>query len=312
VRSLAHRNENYWEEGRPYLDEIEWFGISDHNARMNALLAGDISMMSGLDPKAIAKINGSADVRVVNTKAGQYTNFAMMTDRAPSDNNELRLAIKYLQNRERILKLIYKGNGMLGNDQPISPVDPMYCDEIPMRGYDPDKAKHHLKKAGMDGGTIKVHTSEVAGTGAIEQALMLQREASKIGLKIDVQRDPGDGYWSATWGKQPFFMSGWNMRPTANIMLTLAFTSDAAWNEAKWKNPRFDELLTLGRASLDPVQRKNIYCEAQTLIQQTGGVAIPCFIDYLDAMSEKVKGFEPVPLGPLGASQWPRSVWLEG
>ena len=110
VRSLAHRFENYWEEGRPYLDEIEWFGISDHNARMSALLAGDIAMMSGLDPKAIARIDQTPGVRVVNTKAGQYTNFAMMTDRAPTDNNELRLAIKHLQNRERILKLIYKGN----------------------------------------------------------------------------------------------------------------------------------------------------------------------------------------------------------
>jgi peptide/nickel transport system substrate-binding protein len=311
VRSVAHRNPNYWEEGRPYLDEIEWFGITDHNARMNALLAGDIAMMSGLDPKAIPRIESTAGVKVVNTKAGQYTDLAMMTDRAPTDNNELRLAIKYLQNRERTLKLIYKGKGMLGNDQPISPVDPMYCDEIPIRPFDPDKAKHHLKKAGMDGGAIKVHTSEAAGTGAVEQVLMLQREAGKIGLKVQVQRDPGDGYWSATWGKQPLFMSGWNMRPTANIMLTLAFTSDAAWNEARWKNARFDELLKLGRESLDPVQRKKIYCEAQMLIHETGGVAIPCFIDYLDAMSDKVKGFLPVPLGPLGASQWPRSIWLE-
>jgi len=311
VRSLGHRNPNYWEEGRPYLDEVEWFGISDHNARMNALLAGDIAMMSGLDPKAIPRVERSKGVGVVNTKAGQYTNLAMMTDRKPTDSNELRLAIKHLQNRERVLKLIYKGNGMLGNDQPISPVDPMYCDEIPIRPFDPDKARHHLKKAGMDGGTIKIHTSQVAGTGAVEQALMLQREAGKIGLNVKVQRDPGDGYWSATWGKRPFFMSGWNMRPTANIMLTLAFTSDAAWNEARWKNARFDELLGLGRASLDPVQRKNIYCEAQSLVHDTGGVAIPCFIDYLDAMSDKVKGFIPMPLGPLGASQWPRSVWLE-
>jgi peptide/nickel transport system substrate-binding protein len=311
VRSVAYRNPNYWEEGRPYLDEIEWFGITDHNARMNALLAGDVSMMSGLDPRAIRRIEATRGVRVVNTKAGQYTNLAMMTDRAPTDSNELRLAIKYLQNRERILKLIYKGNGMLGNDQPISPVDPMYCDEIPIRPFDSDKARHHLKKAGMDGGSIRVHTAEAAGTGAVEQVLMLQREADGIGLKVHVQRDPGDGYWSATWGKRPFFMSGWNMRPTANIMLTLAFNSDAAWNEARWKNARFDELLNLGRATLDPVERKRIYCEAQTLIHETGGVAIPCFIDYLDAMSDKVKGFIPLPLGPLGASQWPRSIWLE-
>ena len=311
VRSVSHRNPNYWEEGRPYLDEIEYFGITDGNARMNALLAGDIAMMSGLDPKAIPRVEESDGVRVVNTKAGQYTDLAMMTDREPTNNNDLRLAIKYLQNRGRCLKLIYKDYGMLGNDQPISPVDPMYCDEIPIRAFDPDKAKFHLKKAGMDGGSVRIHTSEAAGTGAVEQVLMLQREASKIGFNVEVQRDPGDGYWSATWGQKPFFMSGWNMRPTANIMLTLAFTSDAAWNEARWKNSRFDELLRLGRASLDPVQRKQIYCEAQMLIHETGGVAIPAFIDYLDAMSNRVKGFIPVPLGPLGASQWPRSVWLE-
>ena len=268
-------------------------------------------MMSGQDPKAIRRIESIRGLRVVNTKAGQYTNIAMMTDRTPTDSNELRLTIKHLQNRDRILRLIYKSYGMLGNDQPISPVDPMYCDEIPIRAFDPDKARHHLKKAGMDGGTIKVHTSEAAGTGAVEQVLMLQREADKIGLKVQMQRDPGDGYWTATWMQRPFFMSGWNMRPTANITLTLAFTSDAAWNEARWKSARFDELLEKGRATLDINARKGIYCEAQRLIHETGGVGIPCFIDYLDAMSDKVKGFIPLPLGPLGASQWPRSIWLE-
>ena len=61
-----------------------------------------------------------------------------------------------------------------------------------------------------------------------------------------------------------------------------------------------------------PDSTQQAHREAQQLISDTGGVAIPCFIDYLDAMSEEVKGFVPVPLGPLGASQWPRSIWLEG
>jgi peptide/nickel transport system substrate-binding protein len=311
VRSLGVRNPNYWDEGKPYLDEVEWFGITDGNARLNALLAGDIHMMSGLDPKSIKRIEQTKGVRVVNTQAGQYVNFAMMMDRKPMDNDDLRLAIKYLLDREQMVKRLYKGFGMLANDQPISPVDPFYCDQVPVRPFDPDRARHHLKKAGMEGAKITVHTAEAAGSGAIEQALMLQRAAAKAGLDIKVQRDPSDGYWSATWGKKSFYMSGWNMRPTANIMLTLGFRSDAAWNEAKWKNPRFDELLVLGRAELDTTKRKEIYCEAQRLVSDTGGWAIPCFFDYLDAMSSKVQGFEPVPLGPLAASQWPKTVWLE-
>ena len=311
IRSVGTRNPNYWDEGKPYLDEVEWFGIGDNVARLNALLAGDIHMMSGPDPNAIDRIEKTTGVRTVNTKAGQYVDFAMMMDREPTSDADLRLTIKHLLDREQMVKRIYKGNGMVGNDQPISPVDPFYCDTLPIRAFDPDKARHHLKKAGMEGATLKLHTAEVAGTGAIEQALMLQREAARIGLTIDVQRDPNDGYWSATWKKKPFFMSGWNMRPTANIMLTLGFKSDAAWNEAEWKSERFDELLELGRAELDTAKRKEIYCEAQRLIHETGGWAIPCFFDYVDAMSESIKGFEPVPLGPLAAGQWPKFVWLE-
>lgn len=42
VRSVAMRNDEYWRPGKPYLDEIEFFGIPDGAARVNALLSGDV------------------------------------------------------------------------------------------------------------------------------------------------------------------------------------------------------------------------------------------------------------------------------
>ena len=45
VRSIAVRNENYWKPNRPYLDEIEYVGISDEPARINALLAGELDLV---------------------------------------------------------------------------------------------------------------------------------------------------------------------------------------------------------------------------------------------------------------------------
>lgn len=53
-RSLCKRNPNYWEEGKPYVDEWEDISIDDNAARLNALLAGEIDMMSQL-PFAQAK-----------------------------------------------------------------------------------------------------------------------------------------------------------------------------------------------------------------------------------------------------------------
>ncbi len=53
-RSLCTRNPNYWDEGKPYVDEWEDISIDDNAARLNALLAGEIDMMSQL-PFAQAK-----------------------------------------------------------------------------------------------------------------------------------------------------------------------------------------------------------------------------------------------------------------
>ena len=45
MRSVVVRNENYWKPGRPYLDEIEFFGIPDETRRVNALLSGDVQLV---------------------------------------------------------------------------------------------------------------------------------------------------------------------------------------------------------------------------------------------------------------------------
>ena len=76
----------------------------------------------------------------------------------------------------------------------------MYCKEIPQREFDPDKAKFHLKKAGMEGATVTLHTSDAAG-GSMgpDLALHLSESAKKVGFNIKVQREPADGYppsWS--------------------------------------------------------------------------------------------------------------------
>lgn len=311
VRSVGKRFANYWDGDKPYLDEIEWFAISDEVARIQALLAGDVQLLAGVDAQAAPAVERAPHVKLVTTPSGQFIEMVMMCDRAPGDNADFRLAMKHLQKREDVVQRLFQGRARVGNDHPIAPSDPFYCDDIPIRSFDPDKAKHYIKKAGMEGGNVQIFTAPGAGRKATELALMIRQEAGKIGLNVDVKRVPSDGYWSTTWMHKPMFMAGWNPRPTADIMLTLAYKSDAPWNESHWQNSRFDELLKRGRGELDTDKRKEIYCEAQRLIHDAGGCALPAFFDYVDAMSEKVKGYQKIPLGPLAAGQWPKHIWLE-
>ena len=308
VRSIAVRKKDYFKSGQPYVDEVEWFAITDASARVNALVSGDVHMILELDPKALNMIEKNANVQAVSTPCGQYIDFVMMCDRAPTNNNDLRLGLKYLIDRERVIKSIYKGFAVMGNDTPVAPMDPFYCGDMPIRPFDLDKAKFHIQKSGIK--EIDLHTSEACGTGAVEEALMVQQMGNKIGLKVNVKRDPADGYWSSTWMKFPLHMSGWSAKATADIMLTISLESSAPWNESQWKNKEFDQLLVASRVEIDKAKRKDMYCGMQQLLYDTGGIIIPAFYNFIDGISSNVQGLVPLPLAGLGGLKFHETVWL--
>jgi ABC-type transport system substrate-binding protein len=63
VRSIAARNENYWKPNRPYLDEIEFLAITDESARVNALLGGQLGLISAVDPRSVATTKAASGSR---------------------------------------------------------------------------------------------------------------------------------------------------------------------------------------------------------------------------------------------------------
>ena len=108
VRAIAVRNENYYTDGG-YLDEIEHFGIGDPTARLNAFLAGDIDAMVNLPPKAIAQVEAAPGKEVWALESGAYIDIACRMDMPVSGNIDLIMAMKYLMDRERLVKGVYKG-----------------------------------------------------------------------------------------------------------------------------------------------------------------------------------------------------------
>jgi len=275
------------------------------------MMAGEFDIANDADRKLLDLIQRTSGMELVNSKSGQHTNLAMMCDRGPTDNNDFRLAIKYIIPREKIVKNVFKGYGMVGNDHQVPPTDPFYCHDIPQRTYDPDKAKFHLKKAGMEGATIELQTSEQATAGAEAIALLISEAAKPAGLDMKVTVVPPAAYWETAWMQQPLVVSGWNPRPTADLMFTTANKSDASWNETQWKNAKFDELLIAARGELDNDKRKGMYCEMQRMLHDDGGVGMIAYYDYIDVKRDTVMGFEPHPAGMARNAFFSTEVWIK-
>ncbi len=309
-RSIAVRNDNYWKPNRPYLDEIELVGISDESARVNALLSGQLDLVVAVSPRSINRVLASGTHTIFETKATSYTNLIMRRDSSPGNNPDFVLAMKHLFNREQLLKSIQLGRGVVANDQPIASNNRFFFKGLPQRAYDPEKAKWHLQKANLGSAPIPVVASPAA-TNSVETALVMQHAAKQIGLNLDVKRMPADGYWSTHWMKHPVGFGNINTRPSADLALTLFFKSDAPWNEAGWKNEKFDQLLVAARGETDQTKRAQMYADMQVMIHQDGGIGIPFFTSSLDGHSKQLKGLSPIPIGGMMGTSFAEHVWLD-
>lgn len=310
VRSIAVRNEGYWKPGRPYLDEIEFIGIGDESARINALLSGELDLVGTVNPRSVQRVSESPGHAVFETRAGLYTDLVMRREGGPGGNPDFVLAMKYMFDREQMKRSITLGHSVVANDQPIDPTNRFHFAGLPQRPFDLDKAKFHLQKANLGSAPLPLVASPAA-TYSVEMALVLQQTAQKLGLNIDVKRMPADGYWANHWMKSPLGFGSVNPRPSADTLLTQFFKSDAPWNEAGWKSEKFDQLLVAARGETDLAKRTKMYADMQVLIHEQGGIGIPLFLSNIDGHSKKLKGLSPIPLGGLMGYSFAEHVWLD-
>jgi peptide/nickel transport system substrate-binding protein len=307
VKSVHVRNENYWREGA-HLDACEITAITDPVARVNALISGDMQLVTQLEPNAFRQVESAKNVTLLSTPAALQMGICCLKNSEPGSNDDFVKGMQYIQDRKRIVKRILKGKGSLGNDTPISPAHGSdWCSELPQREYDPDKAKFHFKKSGYS--SAELFVAPVSG-GIEDICLTAQANCAKIGFDLKLKKVPTDGYWGAVWMKEPLNVVTWNMRPTANSQMAIQFGPGAAWNDTFWSNARMGELLAQSLAETDPAKRHAMYCEMQTLIHEGSGMVIPAFSNINDGISDNVMGMPTVPLGQLGGCEWPEFIWL--
>ncbi|MGF6645722.1 ABC transporter substrate-binding protein [Paraburkholderia sp. GAS82] len=311
VTTVGTRNDSYWRPGKPYLDEVELIGIGDDAARVNALLSGDVHLISAVDPRATQRVASTPGYAIKETKSGLYTDLIMRRDNTITGNPDFVEGMKYLFDREQIRTAVFRGYAVIGNDQPIPPGHRYYFAGLPQRPYDPDKAKFHLQKAGAVGLTLPPIYATSDANGSIEMAEMMQLTAQKIGVNLAVNRVPADGYWSNHWMKHPLGFGSINPRPSADVLFTQFFKSDAPWNESGWKNPQFDQLLITARAETDDAKRKQMYADMQTIVSNRGGIGIPSFISLLDGYDKRLKGLGSIPTGGMMGFSFAENVWWE-
>ncbi len=309
VRFVGEKNPNYWDDTIGHAETIELIVINDDTARVAALQSGQVHMVNRVPPRTAKLVARAPNVTVHSTAGSGHYVFIMHCDTAPFDNKDVRMALKYGINRQEMVDKILSGYGSVGNDSPIGASYPLYT-EMEQREYDPDKAAFHLKQSGFDG-TILLRTSDNSFPGAPDAAALFQQSAGAAGIKMEVKREPNDGYWSEVWNKQPFCTSYWGGRPVQDQMYSTAYLSTADWNDTRFKNEQFDQLLFAARGELDEAKRTQMYADMSRIVSDEGGLICPMFNDFVDGYGEGVEGIVDAKQGfELNNFYAPMKMWL--
>nr|WP_255448250.1 ABC transporter substrate-binding protein [Bordetella sp. 15P40C-2] len=309
LRTSGERNPHYFREGLPYLDGFEIIQILDTDARVNALLAGDIHLASELRGAAIDQVKNANAAGLLVSPSRRLSAIQYLCDQAPTDNLELRTALNCLIDRKRYIDVVLKGYATIGNDHPFMPGLPYYNDQLPQRELDRERAKHHFQKSGFGSQRLELNVSD-AVPFSVDVAQLMQREAARIGMNLDVRRNPTDGYWSNVSGKRPAAANTVVPRPTYGMNLNLSWRSNSPLNKSSLKSARLDELIDLAAAEADMAKRAELYGEVQRIIYDASAMTMPAFPSYVDGVSSKVKGLKPMPVGPLGGYDIGNVAWL--
>jgi len=292
VRASLKRNPNYFKSDRAHFDEVELLSLLDTTSRQSAVMNGEVHAISRVDPKTVHLMKRVPNLKIVEATGTLHYSFPMRVDTAPFDNEDLRMAVKLAVDREELVKKVLLNHGALGNDHPISPANPYFNVDLPQRKYDPEKARYHLKKAGMEGIKLDLSTSDAAFAGAVDAALLMKDSASKAGININVVREPKDGYWSNVWNKKPWSAAYWSGRPTEDWMFSAAYTAGGKWNDTAWNTgaaaDRFNKLVVQARAELNTSKRRELYYECQVIVNEHGGALIPMFANFIMALDKSV------------------------
>lgn len=291
--TLLKRNPDYW-DGPPHLDELEFVIANEESARINALLGGQVEYAHDLTPTT-ARQYGSRVTMVRSPNSGVQA-FAMKVDRPPFDDPGLREAMFLLADRRQLVDTVMPGAGQVGNDL-YGKGYQYYADDIPQRVPDLDRARALIRKAGAEGLTVQLTTSNAAA-GFVESASVFADQIRKAGLKAEVVTGNKDTYWAdiLTKGSLVSFRSG-AMPIETHIAQRLLSTSIT--NATRWARPEFDALYDKAVSTADERARGQAYHRMQEMLHAEGGLLVWGFADWIVGTAANVTGVTSAPANTL-------------
>ncbi|MBV8087209.1 MAG: ABC transporter substrate-binding protein [Chloroflexi bacterium] len=269
------KNPNYWQSGKPLLDQIQIPIFRDQIAMVTSLEAGAIDMARGPSLQDLIRLKSDSKYVVsINPQTGGYNVVGVNLTKPPFDNKLLRQALNYSIDRKRYADTI---TGGLVKAQPLPwpSYSPGYeADKLSAYAFDLDKAKSLVQQSGVtvpEFDYVVVTNSEADGFGQMWQA-----DLAKIGLKMNL-KDMDSATWVDQVNNRKWFGEYFAAVTYVHLSPSTALTNGKAFNpqlnNSGYTSDKYVQLINDAATTTDLNQQKALYSQMNDLLLDESFVA---------------------------------------
>ena len=293
------RNDDHWGD-KAKLDSVTFKVVSEDGTRIAELETGYAHIVEPVSPSSISRVEG-LDGAYLNRQASLSLSYiGFNTEKKPFDDVRVRQALSMAINKDEIISGIYEGTGIPATG-PLAPDVYGYDASVKPIKNNIEKAKELMKEAGLEKGfSTTIWTND--NPERIKMAEYVQSKLKELNVDVKIEVVEWGAYLAQTAeGKHDMFVLGWStVTADADYGLYQVFHSanvGEPGNRTFTKDAELDKLLSEGRKESDPDKRKALYKQAQEKLVELAPMLYIHHQEYLDGISDKVKGYWRHPNG---------------
>ncbi len=298
---LIARHEEYWDEGMPYLDEINFSFLPNSASMLVALRNQRVDLVPLSRPQDVQQVSDVEGLVIERWPSLNQKALDLGAELEPLDDPRVRKAIALGIDKEEIMRASIGDFGEVLGTMVAGMQDTwgLPLDEVPNQTRDVEAAKALLAEAGHGDGVSLTLTTINGYDWMDPAAVTLREQLADIGIDLQIQRvDLGVWINNFRSSQMGLTFNDWAPQPDPNLLFFRHFHMKPEGADFRnWNNEEASSLLREGRATSDPAKRKEIYAEFQKILAETVPTVMLFSQDHVTVSSERVKNFEQHPTG---------------
>ncbi len=184
-RIVLRKNEAYWMDGRPRIDGVTFFVITERAVQIQGLLTGEVDVVDIVTDTDIDLLKENPETKVDTDLSSLVMVVAVNNAREPFDDLRLRQAISLAIDRQPVLDVAYGGGEPVGSF--IDSGDPAYPDFADVYPFDPDRARELVEEIDLPDDFVVRFAVPQNFQPHVRAAEIYQNMLTEVGLRAELR-----------------------------------------------------------------------------------------------------------------------------